>query len=117
MFDALAIEINDPGLCVPYEWVYLLKATVDPPRYKIGRTNNMPRRSRDIMRTSPFPTQLIGKIAIRSDIVSKWEKGLHEFYAEFRAYDEWFELPPEATRALVDAMWTDRHSVMLSSPF
>lgn len=70
-------------------YVYLIHAE-ETTRYKIGRSINPIARCSDIQKQAPYPLKIISSFWT-FDAISA-EKRLHECYAEYRVFGEWFDL-------------------------
>ncbi len=87
-------------------YVYLLRADK---YYKIGRTNCLDRRMKDIKLQLPFPVERIFSIET-SDMV--WaETYLHQHFAKFRKNGEWFELGAEDVKWILSLTKLEPHQI------
>lgn len=59
--------------------------------YKIGMTDNLPARLRQLSTASPFPLTVIHHFQVRS--AAYFERLLHTWLAQYRVKGEWFNLP------------------------
>jgi len=76
-------------------WVYLIQAGK---YYKIGMSQNLPKRVGEILSNLPSASSLVCKI--KTEDISGTEARLHEKYSEFRVKGEWFELPTSAVEEI-----------------
>jgi len=73
-------------------YIYLIKALgSNPTRFKIGRTNNIERRLKEIATCNPYPITLIDSFKVEDSVLS--EKSLHQKMDKYRVWGEWFLLP------------------------
>lgn len=86
--DIDATEHEDEG------WVYLLKSGL---HFKIGRSNDLEKRIKQITIAMPEKVDLVH--AIRTDDANGIEAYWHNRFADFRANGEWFALKPEHVKA------------------
>lgn len=89
-------EIDEEGIQNNEEYgsVYLYKAGT---HYKIGRTNNLERRNREIKLHLPFEAELIHRIMTDDPIGI--EKYWHERFSDKRLHGEWFKLNAQDIKA------------------
>lgn len=80
--------------------IYLINALCNPPRYKIGRTNNFERRFAELSECCPFPLKLVAKFPSQNLVAD--ERFLHQRMAQYRVWGEWFQLP---LRYVLDLSW------------
>lgn len=69
------------------------------PFIKIGSSNSVPGRLRNLQTSSPFPYRLLATISAGEDV----EKAIHAALQDERERGEWFRYEGK-TKALVDAM-------------
>jgi hypothetical protein len=73
-------------------YVYLIKAQgSNPSRFKIGRTNNVERRLKEIATCGPYPLKIVDYFHTNNCVSA--EKQLHEKMGQYRVWGEWFLLP------------------------
>lgn len=76
-------------------YVYAMATLSDPPKTKIGYTNDPRRRLAEIQAGNPFKVVLVA--FFRSMNARGEEAALHERFSEYKATGgtEWFSLPPD----------------------
>ena len=89
-------QVTTNQACSQKGYVYLLKAG---PYYKIGRTQELDQRIKQLATLPPFDVELIHVIPTKN--MNKLESELHELYATKRKQGEWFELEPENVEFIV----------------
>lgn len=73
--------------------VYLIQNTELPFKYKIGKSDDIHRRLKDLRMSSGCELCLIE--AIKTELPTLVEKKLHLIFSDFRGIGEWFEFNPE----------------------
>lgn len=76
--------------------VYIIEA--DHGFQKIGKTENLESRFRQLATASPFELRIL--LTFRVADASRFEALLHEKYAAYRTRAEWFKLPTDALKQL-----------------
>ena len=71
--------------------------------YKIGQTNNINQRIKNIYTANPF-IKMLGS----TDKIS--EKTLHDIYKNYRVKLEWFDLNDSQVEDILDSFKTGRHT-------
>jgi hypothetical protein len=90
----------------PMETVYLFAAFVPHPIVKIGITNSVERRAREIFTHSPVACTLVASVNAGSERRAREiEQHLHRQHKAARSHGEWFLITPdEAERSLMAAL-------------
>ena len=76
----------------PDSKLYILKIK-DMPIYKIGVSQSVKRRMRDIQSALPFDSKLIALFDIND--AYQCEKEIHDLLKEYELRHEWFEIPAD----------------------
>lgn len=63
-------------------------------RIKIGYSQDVERRARQLQTGSPYRLKLMGEIRLPESEAKRLERALHKQYSEYRVIGEWFELDP-----------------------
>jgi hypothetical protein len=79
-----------------WKYIYLLKTGT---YYKIGISQNVGRRIKQIKNASPYETEIVTSAKVEN--AELLEKQLHARYAEYYIRGEWFELPIDIANALI----------------
>lgn len=91
LYDLPAAE-EAAGRRLSSKHVYVLEA-IGSNRYKIGWGKNLAARIQKIKNASPFPVEIVAKIA--SNDPRKLESELHKLFDSTRVWREWFSLSAE----------------------
>lgn len=81
-------------------WVYVLKLSTEN-LYKIGMTNRVPdERLADFVPKMPYTADVVATAQTQDPFALETMR--HRHYADFRENGEWFRLPDEVARGLID---------------
>lgn len=87
-------------------YVYLVH-TIGTNRYKIGRTNNLHVRLKQLQGQSPYPLQI--KAAFKTSNPAWDEACWHDCYKKYKVYGEWFEFDDKLYKEIVKLCFWSRH--------
>lgn len=83
-------------------WVYVILEETPRHFVKVGFTNNVERRLRDLQTGNPDPIVLIAKIRSSSEAYRALERDLHTRLKNHRVRGEWFDSYPEVRSIVID---------------
>lgn len=96
------------GVAIPPDmkvngFVYALRSG---PFVKIGRARRADKRIKTLKIQLPFPVEVVNVVPCNDPQIA--EKTLHNFFSQWRANGEWFELNPEQVHMLehIDRCYT-----------
>lgn len=86
------MEISILPMLTPRMWVYLIAEEFDGGAVKIGISNNVEARIRDLQVGNPNDLTLYAAIGVKTRLVAQYlEKELHKHFGERHLRGEWFE--------------------------
>lgn len=95
---AASMDEDKPVAGIEHEYVYFVKQNRLAP-IKIGKTNNLDRKIRDLSASSPYGVSLLGYIKTQYGAMTL--KATHELFSEYRINYEWFDISKKDVEELL----------------